>query len=354
MAIRRTDHPARQTRPWKRPFLPPTVSPQPIPELEIEQPRFLPRRIVTIGLLLVLLVVAVVIGYQAFGGTPAPTPAPFAESRITDDWLQSRPLPTARANMALVGSGLNLYLIGGETAVGVTNTVAIFNTLDLVWQEGAPKPTAVTEITGAELFGEIYIPGGKLADGQPTNVVEVYSPANNSWRVATPLPTAVSAGLVLSDGSFLYLFGGWDGQSYLDNAYRFDPAANSWQILPRMATARAFVTGGVVKGNLYVVGGYDGEGPLNECAYFNPVAAGNSLDSQWHSGTAAPPCCCRVPGRARLACSTSCTSLAGVPLAGNPSPTANPTTQIHRSMVRGQHPAAQRRATLGQLRHCQR
>lgn len=266
---------------------PTLVSAQPIPELEIERPQFLPRRIAIIGLLAVFLAAAVFIGYQVFSSTllPTPTPEPFAESRITDDWLQSRPLPAGRANMALVGIGLNLYLIGGETAAGVTSSVAIFNTLDLVWQEGAPKPTAVTEISGAELFGEIYVPGGKLANGQPTNVVEVYSPANNSWRVATPLPTAVSSGLVLSDGSFLYLFGGWDGQDYLADAYRFDPAANSWQILPSMATARAFVTGGVVKGKLYVVGGYDGERPLNECAYFDPAGAGESLDNegQWHS-----------------------------------------------------------------------
>ena len=262
------------------------VSSQPIPEPEVEQRSFLPRRIWGIGLVLIVVVAAVFIGYQAFGNTltPTPTPEPFAESRITDDWLQSRPLPAARANMALVGNGLNLYLIGGETAVGVTNAVSIFNTSDLVWQEGAPKPTAVTEITGAELFGEIYIPGGKLADGQPTNIVEVYSPANDSWRATTPLPTAVSGGLVLSDGSFLYLFGGWDGQNYLADAYRFDPAASSWQILPSMDTARAFVTGGVVKGRLYVVGGYDGERPLNECAYFDPLPTGDNTNSlgSWH------------------------------------------------------------------------
>lgn len=266
---------------------PPTfVSPQLIPEPEIEQPSFLPRRIWAIGLVLLVVVAAVFAGYQTFGKTlvPTPTPEPFAESRITDDWLQSRPLPAARANMALVGNGLNLYLIGGETAVDVTNTVSILNTSELVWQEGAPKPTAVTEITGAELFGEIYIPGGKLANGQPTNLVEVYSPANNSWRATTPLPTAVSGGLVLSDGSFLYFFGGWDGQDYLADAYRFDPAASSWQILPSMATGRAFVTGGVVKGRLYVVGGYDGERPLNECAYFDPLPAGDNADSlgSWH------------------------------------------------------------------------
>lgn len=254
------------------------------------RPAFFPRRIALVGLLLVLLFAVIFLAYQTFGrpktSIPTPTPEPFTETPITNDWLQSRPLPTARTHMALVGSGLNLYLIGGETADGVTHTVSILQTSELVWRQGAAKPTAVTNITGAELFGEIYIPGGQLANGQPTNVVEVYSPANNSWRVATPLPTAVSSGLVLSDGSFIYLFGGWDGQAYLANAYRFDPAANSWQILPDMPNARAFVTGGVVKGKLYVVGGYDGERPLTECTYFDPTAPGEEpteIGGSWHN-----------------------------------------------------------------------
>ncbi len=266
---------------------PPTQSVTTEPE-PIARPSFFPRRMALVSLLLVLLVAVVFLAYQALERTNDPTPTPelFTETAITDDWLQSRPLPVARSNMALVGNGLNLYLIGGETETGVTNTVSILQTSDLVWSAGMPKPTAVTDITGAELFGEIYIPGGKLADGQPTNVVEVYSPANDNWRVATPLPTAVSGGLVLSDGSFIYLFGGWDGQNYLASTYRFDPVANSWQILPDMPTARAFVTGGLVKGKLYVVGGYDGERPLTECAYFDPAAPGDepaATGGSWHS-----------------------------------------------------------------------
>lgn len=257
----------------------PTIEPAlPIAD-PLPRPSFFPKRIGFISLLLVLLITTIILAYQAFGNPETsltPTPEKFSESRITDDWLQSRPLPAARAHMALVGNGLNLYLIGGETEAGVTNIVSILQTSELVWEEGAPKPTAVTDITGAELFGEIYIPGGKLANGQPTSAVEVYSPANDSWRVAPPLPTAVSGGLVLSDGSFIYLFGGWDGENYLATAYRFDPAANSWQILPDMSTPRAFATGGVIKGKLYVVGGYDGERPLTECVYFDPTIVANT------------------------------------------------------------------------------
>ena len=252
----------------------------------IPRPTFFPKRVGLIGLLLVALITILVLSLQPLSPEPAPTPTPdrFVETAITDDWLQSRPLAVARSNMALVASGLHLYLIGGETPAGFTNQVSIFDTSTSIWREGTAKPTAVADITGAELFGEIYVPGGQLADGQPTKLVEVYSPANDSWRATTPLPTAVSGGLVLSDGSFLYLFGGWDGQNYLADAYRFDPAASSWQILPSMDTARAFVTGGVVKGRLYVVGGYDGERPLNECAYFDPLPTGDNSDSlgSWH------------------------------------------------------------------------
>ena len=252
-----------------------TVEPDLFTAEPLPRPSFFPKRAGLFSLLLVLLVATILLAYQTLGNPgqipPTSTPEQFSETRITDDWLQSRPLPVARTHMALVGNGLNLYLIGGETEAGVTNEVSILPTSDLVWEEGAPKPTAVTDITAAELFGEIYVPGGKLANGQPTSVVEVYSPANNSWRAATPLPTAVSGGLVLSDGSFIYLFGGWDGEDYLATAYRFDPAANSWQILPAMPAARAFATGGVVKGRLYVVGGYDGERPLSQCTYFDPT-----------------------------------------------------------------------------------
>lgn len=248
------------------------------------QPPFSRKRIGWIGLLLLLLAATSFLAFRIFAGRaqPSPTPEPFAETALSDDWLQSRPLPAPRANMALVGNGLNLYLIGGVDENGITNTVSIYDTSALIWREGAPKPTAVTDVTGAELFGEIYLAGGALADGQPADVLEVYSPANDSWRIATPLPTAVSGGLLLSDGSFLYLFGGWDGQNYLADAYRFDPANNNWQILPSMPTPRAFMTGGVVKGKLYVIGGYDGERPLRECAAFDLTSGSNEDNERWH------------------------------------------------------------------------
>jgi N-acetylneuraminic acid mutarotase len=67
------------------------------------------------------------------------------------------------------------------------------------------------------------------------------------------------------------LFGGWDGERYLDVAYVYDPVIDGWRPLPSMTIARAHATGGVITGQLYVVGGFDGEAELAQCQLFEPA-----------------------------------------------------------------------------------
>lgn len=226
-------------------------------------------------LILAIVAVVVLIGLFSWQNLSAPdvvTPEPFIEEPIGETrWLRNRPMPVGTASMAVASVGLQVYEIGGETAVGVTNAVAAYNITDHVWTEKATKPTAVSDVTAAVLFGEIYVPGGRLVDGSVTAVVEAYSPANDAWRLVTALPQPVAGGLTLSDGSFLYLFGGWDGSNYLDTAYVYDPAADSWRPLPSMDQPRAFAAGEFVTGQLYVVGGTDGT-ELDVCQYYDPVA----------------------------------------------------------------------------------
>jgi DNA-binding CsgD family transcriptional regulator len=237
-------------------------------------PRRLNWRIAAVfagGLLLLLILAAVVVMPQLNANQTA-TPAPFAPVELGENWNGLRPLPAARADMATAAVGLNLYVIGGETTSGITNTVLVYHTREHLWEDAAAKPTAVSQATAAELFGEIFVPGGRLADGTPTNVVEAYSPTNNAWRVIQSLPRPIAGGLALSDGSSLYLFGGWDGERYLDTAYVYDPAGDSWRPLPPMSQPRAYLAGAAVKGQLFAVGGYDGEKELAVCELFEPTA----------------------------------------------------------------------------------
>lgn len=241
-------------------------------------------RSISLVLLVILAVIVVgLIGWQLFGGqataeTPeTPTP-PFAETPIEGTrWIVSRPLETGRAGMAVVSVGLDVYGIGGETAAGVVDTVSVYDTTHYTWRAVAAKPTAVADTTADVLFGEIYVPGGRLADGQPTSVVEVYSPANDAWRLVSALPEPIMGGLVLAQGGFLYVVGGWNGERYLDTAYEYNPRQDSWRPLPEMRHARAFATGAGLVGQLYAVGGSDGVQDLGVCEAFDPVA------ETWHS-----------------------------------------------------------------------
>lgn len=229
-----------------------------------------PLALAVVGLVGLAILIVVVITSRQNSPAAAPTPAPFAAVELGENWQTIRPLPTARTNMAAQAIGTNVYIIGGETADGVTKTVLAYGAFDGLWAEVAAKPTAVTDASAATLFGEIFVPGGRLADGQPTNILEVYSPTNNAWRVAQSLPHPVTGGLALSDGSYLYLIGGWDGANYLDTVYRYDPGQDRWQLLPPLPHARAYLTGGAVLGSLYIVGGYDGENIVASCDQFNP------------------------------------------------------------------------------------
>ena len=232
------------------------------------------RTPVLLLLLLVSVIAIVFLGLQVMNQSQAAaTPEPFAETIIGDSrWISSRPMSEGRANMAVASVGLDVYQIGGETAGGVDGTVTVFNSVDRVWREAAEKPTAVADVSAVELYGELYVPGGRMADGQPTAVVEAYSPSQDAWRPIASLPQPLSGGLTLSDGAFLYVFGGWDGEEYLDTAFKYDPSADSWRPLRPIPQARAFAAGGALTGKLAVVGGADEQGQLSSCQLFDPAA----------------------------------------------------------------------------------
>lgn len=224
-----------------------------------------------------LLVLLLLIGYwsiQTSNNLPTPSPTPFQDIPVAGDdrWAQTQPLPQPRAAMAVATVGLNVYFIGGETETGVSGDVWVYTPSQKTWLPLAEKPTAVADATATVLFGEIYVAGGRLASGEPTELVEVYSPTNNAWRQVQSLPQPISGSTTLTDGSFLFLFGGWNSETYLDTTYVYDLGGDSWRPLPSMSQPRAFTTGGLLTGSFFVVGGYDGVNELTSCETFDPTA----------------------------------------------------------------------------------
>lgn len=226
------------------------------------------------ALLLLLGVLGAVYWFTQQPSGQAATPAPlFAEEPIGDSrWLTSRPLPEPRVSQAIASVGLDIYHIGGETAAGVTNDVWAYDTGSRLWTEAAAKPAAVADTTAAELFGEIYVPGGRQPDGQPTNLVEAYSPTQDAWRRVAPLPQPLSGALTLADGGFLYVIGGQGPDGALDTVYVYDPGADTWRPVAPLPAPRALAAGAALTGQLVVVGGTDGTAAQATCFTYSPAA----------------------------------------------------------------------------------
>lgn len=235
-----------------------------------------------VGGTLVTLLLVTLVAYQ-LGYLPSATPTPAAPTPTTlfispsltelpeTNWFSTIPLPQARAGMALVAVGLDIYQMGGEDKEGVSGEVLVYQTVNQSWRPAADKPTPVKQASAAVLL-EIYVPGGIGADGRPTQLVEAYSPVNNSWRTVTSLPKPLAGGVVLSNSSFVYHVGGWDGQEVVDEVYVYDPANDAWRLVTPMPTGRAYAMGGLIAGKLYVVGGWDGTQKLAVCEFYDPLA----------------------------------------------------------------------------------
>jgi len=203
--------------------------------------------------------------------------SPTSTPRV--QWFELPGLPIPRQGLAVINYDNQIYAIGGENAQGISNVVERFNPQANTWIDLAPKPTMVTEINAAAIGGLIYVPGGKLVSGLPTDITEIYDPQSNEWSTGISLPKPLSAyALTVFEGR-IYIFGGWDGKQVVNDAYVFDYHNNTWTNLPPMPTARSFAGAVVVGGKIYVIGGWDGQEGLTTNEVYQPDFSGQG--SQW-------------------------------------------------------------------------
>jgi DNA-binding CsgD family transcriptional regulator len=200
-----------------------------------------------------------------FPPAETPNPADFPER-----WQKLASLPEARAGMAAASYDGNIYAIAGEGPQGVSGSVFRYLPETDLWERLSNKPTPVVDV-GAALIGEkLYVPGGRLADGQPTNSLEIYDPRQDSWETGAPLPKAISAYALTGFEGQIYLFGGWDGMRAVDDVFAYDPATDTWQEQTPMAIARQDAGAVALADKIVVLGGRNETGALKEAQTYFP------------------------------------------------------------------------------------
>jgi N-acetylneuraminic acid mutarotase len=129
----------------------------------------------------------------------------------------------------------------------------------------------------AEVGGKVYVIGGYPPGRIPSNVVQVYDPAADTWTLGPPTPVPLHHSHAVAVGGRLFLLGGeFDGAStgrppvYLNTVYELDVAAGAWQPRAPMPTNRSGGGVGVIDGRIYVAGGRPPRG--HDFAVYDPAA----------------------------------------------------------------------------------
>ena len=244
------------------------------PPVEEPLPRwkqvYLIASIVLVGLGLWLIWPRPVQPAQPFSDRRQPAAASWVPGQASR-WQALAQIPSPRSRLAAAADDGRIYAIGGETAEGVSDAVAIYITESDEWVRGPSMPGAVANVSAVAVEGAIYVPGGSRADGAMSDRLQVLDTASGTWSEGHALPSGLCAYALAEQGGQVYLFGGWDGSTYLRQALRYDPAADAWETLSEMPTARAFHAAGAVGGRIYVVGGFDGEDELDVCEAYDPA-----------------------------------------------------------------------------------
>jgi hypothetical protein len=142
------------------------------------------------------------------------------------------------------------------------------------------------DVRAAVIGGLIYVPGGQLTGGQPTNQLNIFSPRENQWRQGASLPVPLSRYALAAVEGRLYLLGGWDGKHFVDTVYEYTPEQDQWSVCQPMPQPRGFASAAVVSESIVVVGGRNQAGPLSSSERLAPE--GDCANSVWQTISSLP------------------------------------------------------------------
>jgi hypothetical protein len=114
--------------------------------------------------------------YMCGGFYYGPTDNSFIKPPQTLNWIPGPSMATKRGGGASALLGNRLFMMGGETQSGITDSVEVYYMSSYYIMPGTNLPIARMGMTAVTLKDTIYVIGGITAqsNGQPTTLVQVY------------------------------------------------------------------------------------------------------------------------------------------------------------------------------------
>ena len=193
-----------------------------------------------------------------------PSTDTFVYDELNDSWSAVASMLFFHALTPAVGV-LNdkIYVAGGANGgVGnsMQNQVEVYDPVANTWSALQPMRFGRNHCGGAFIGGKFYVVGGRrrvLA----LDANEVYDPQTNRWAPQAALPTPRAGIAVAAVNEKLFVFGGetfdpnGGGGEVHGEVEVFSPATNSWRSLSPMPTPRHGIWASVIGNQIFLPGG---------------------------------------------------------------------------------------------------
>ncbi|MBZ0270971.1 hypothetical protein K8I61_02975 [bacterium] len=205
-------------------------------------------------------------------------------------------LPTAAIN------GNDVYIVSGyDAAIGWSDAVYRYLIAEDTWTTDSkgvnglePIPTARTEACNTGMipgFDQFCVVGGATGSGfsyvGPTDAVECYDPATNSWDSLDPLPDEVTGVFCAQHGGVIYVTGGYTGSAFNTALWWLDTddLVSGWQTAGSVRPVGSFAGGGAFTREPDIGG--DGEWRFSQFLGSDPQSTHYGIDGGgWSTVTA--------------------------------------------------------------------
>lgn len=189
-------------------------------------------------------------------------------------WSQKAPMPTATSRASRVVVDGKLYLLGGETASGLSSAVLAYDAASDSW-ETRPSLSGPRFVTAEAAVGNvIYLFGG--ADHYPPapkgNISSYETGTGNYQDNAGTLQVPRFRAAAAYCQGMVYVFGGMGTGGTLDSYEMFDPNTGQSYQMGAMPEPRENMSVVELNGFIYLIGGNDATGsPTTTCWKFDPA-----------------------------------------------------------------------------------
>ena len=144
--------------------------------------------------------------------------------------------PSGRSNHAAVSWNGKMYIIGGETANGLTNEIWEFNPVTKYWTNVTPSSNNFTprkNLSAVIIGNKLYIAGGEDASGNALNDAYAVDMNNHTSTQIANLPGgspgAIGAAGASLDSSF-YMFGGNNDYGSTNSNMHYNATTQAWDV----------------------------------------------------------------------------------------------------------------------------